>query len=112
MPVTPPIVIDDNSEEENIIGILSKFGVDVKALETRVDELKDVANLMEIAGVDVSEIYSPPRVIKLAREYGLNRELLWIYSLAMKLAIHGILAHLSNVQKRSPWCGYSGRCYS
>ena len=51
---------------------LVQFGVDQKRLDVRVQELVRVDAVMSATGVSASEIYSPPRVIKLAEQYGLQ----------------------------------------
>ena len=59
-------------ESLELIQILSEFGADKNELESRVRELASVTRQMSIMGVDVAEIYSPPRVVALARKYGLR----------------------------------------
>ena len=57
---------------------LGHLGVDVKALESRVGELMTIQQEMMAMGVSVSEIYSPPRVIKLAEKFGLQKGMAFV----------------------------------
>ena len=50
---------------------LGQYGVDVDRVQSKIQELKQVSRYMCCMGVDVTEIFSPPRVIKLAESYGL-----------------------------------------
>ena len=55
-----------------LIEVLGQFGVDQDRLSERVRELEQVAKEMQIMGVDVAEIFSPPRVVAIASRYGLR----------------------------------------
>ena len=59
-------------ESLELIQILFESGADKNEVESRVRELESVTRQMSIMGVDVAEIYSPPRVVALARKYGLR----------------------------------------
>ena len=58
-----------------LIGLLDElkgFGVDAGKVEQRARELHDAAHRMSILGIDISEIYSPPRIVALAEQYRLR----------------------------------------
>ena len=55
-----------------LVHTLESFGADKDQLMKRVIELNEVVVSMGAIGVDVSEIYSPPRVVALATRYGLR----------------------------------------
>ena len=57
---------------DSLIKILGKWGVNEDHLTQRIDELRDVSRCMQIMGVDVSEIYSPPRIVAMATRMGLT----------------------------------------
>ena len=54
------------------IETLIAFGVDGNGMEKRLLELNSVVRQTCAMGVDVSGIYSPPRVAALAKRYGLR----------------------------------------
>ena len=60
-----------DADMESLIQSLVKFGVHEQRLRHRLRELHDVSRSMQIRGVDVSEIYSPPRVTAMAMKLGL-----------------------------------------
>ena len=55
-----------------LVEILAAFGADRQQLTDRVTELEEAARHMQILGLDVAEIYSPPRVVELAQKMGLK----------------------------------------
>ena len=54
------------------IETLAAFGVDGNGMEKILLELNSVVRQMCAMGVDVFEMYSPPRVVALAKRYGLR----------------------------------------
>ena len=75
-PGTPPAdtCFEISDDEAEMVGFLRHLGVNVDGLNNRIQELNIVQTEMStILGMEVSEVYSPARVIKLAEKYGLQK---------------------------------------